>query len=170
MHKMNVKNRAGLVKTHLLRGRYVLENKDVLMKYSLALLLILSFASSVSAVEDNQPCVEETRALMNVSSSWEAILKSMQDLPVSCFDGYFAEGISDTFVRKLGAEWDSFHLIYPQFKNNPQVNEIILKSFNATVLSKDLEKIIELGKNRCPNNKNNICNTLTDAAKKVLSE
>ena len=79
MHKMNVKNRTGLVNTHLLRGRYVLENKDVLMKYSLALLLILSFASSVSAVEDNQPCVEETRALMNVSSSWEAILKSMQD-------------------------------------------------------------------------------------------
>lgn len=81
-------------------------------------IALFSFMSTLCNADDlnEQPCIKETKGLMTITTPWDEMLKNMKDLPSECFDGYFAEGISDTFVKKLAKEWESFFTSYLKFE------------------------------------------------------
>ncbi len=119
---------------------------------------------------EDQPCVKETKALMEIKTSWDEIFNSLKELPFGCFDGYFAEGISDTIARKIGKEWKAFFTSYSSFKNDPRVNIIIFGSLNASLNTEDLKNIVRLSQNNCPEGQDKICNILGSKAETALDE
>ena len=98
---------------------------------------------------ESRRCVKETKLAMNKRTSWPTILDSLAVLPVGCFDGYFAEGISDTIMHKMNREWLELMESLPSFMESDRVRELLLRSANEVALPKDLEAANLNAKTRC---------------------
>ena len=135
-------------------------------------IALFSFMSTLCNAGDlnEQPCINETKGMMIIATPWDEILKSMKDLPSECFDGYFAEGISDTFVKKLAKEWKSFFAGYSKFENEPSIKNIVSRSFNASLDQEDLKKISLLSKDSCPEGNKQLCKELESYAVGAMKE
>ncbi len=117
-----------------------------------------------SAFADNKdkvwPCESETASLMTLETAWPDLYLAASALPSKCFDGYFAEGISDTLVRKMGRDWPGFTNLLRKHKNDKKFFGLILRSINATLNPDDIDVIESLSKGSCPSTLRKQCDAI----------
>jgi len=114
------------------------------------LYLLVPTAFAASSATGHYPCEKETAALMEISSSWSTMYSAAQVLPKRCFDGYFAEGISDALVRKMGQDWPGFILLVEEHAGDSHFFPLVLRSINQTLNPDDVAKVKDLAEHSCP--------------------
>ncbi len=140
------------------------------MLNSISVLFFLFIATSLSAQElTHYPCEDETRPLMSLTTSWDNILKAGNNLPKNCFDGYFAEGISENLVVKIGNDWEGFIKLIETHPKHNKFTQLVLSSINSTVLPKDLLLIKQKASNCCSMFKN-LCSAIVKQSRLALNE
>lgn len=92
------------------------------------------------------------------------------ELPDECFDGYFAEGISDTLVRKMGRDWSGFLNILKTYPENKRFMELIIRSINATLISEDIRVVDDLARTSCVDELKQNCAAISKRAAEALKE
>lgn len=123
-------------------------------------VLTLSIPGVVLAEQSgDHPCEKETAALMEIKSPWSEMYRAAQIMPDRCFDGYFAEGISDTLVRKIGQDWPGFIALLRKEKDTGFI-PLVLKSINETLNPNDVAKVKELAQRSCPRDVSSKCAAL----------
>ena len=139
--------------------------------FRMLVIFILAFSTlpSVAAAEA-EPCVKETQALMSINSSWLQLYREASVLPVRCFDGYFAEGVSDTIVRKMGKDWPGFINVLAAHRNNKRFFSVVLDSINATLGADDVETVFKLSQQSCPSTLAPKCKAISQRATETLTE
>lgn len=142
------------------------------MRVLLASIVIffIIYRSAIADEAESFPCAKETEILMSDSSSWESLMDSLDKLPNSCFDGYFAEGISNTVAVKLVKDWPGFFASYSGYKAKASVNNLLIRSLNASLNPDDLEAIVLLANSECPKEHARICSKMSAGAKTALRE
>jgi len=142
------------------------------MKLNYLTVILIVFISTNVRAADNEiyPCEVETKALMTMTSSWEEIYEAAIALPPKCFDGYFAEGISDTLICKMGTDWDGFMKILSENPEDETFLSLILKSINATLSSDDINVVAKHSNSSCIQKNTKECEAISKQAAAVLSE
>lgn len=135
------------------------------------LVALLCAAHPVFGAENGgHPCEAETAQLMNLESSWSEISKAAIAFPPACFDGYFAEGISDTLVRKMGKDWHGFQTILTKYPNESKFINLVLRSINATLDPNDIRTVDRLANTACNVKIKNHCRSISKEAAAALAE
>ena len=135
------------------------------------LAALLCVAHPVYGAENSgRPCEVETAQLMNLESSWSDVYKAAIALPPICFDGYFAEGISDTLVRKMGQDWLGFQTILIKHPNESKFINLVLRSINATLDPNDIRTVDRLANTTCNVKIQNHCRSISKEAAAALAE
>lgn len=115
------------------------------------LIIALAFVSSASAqVANKSPCESETAPLMTFKTSWDEMHRAALALRPSCFDGYFAEGISDIVVRKMAKDWPGFLQLLAKHPQDDAFFRLVLRSINATLDPDDIRAVDRLALRSCP--------------------
>ncbi|NGY06081.1 hypothetical protein [Solimonas terrae] len=135
----------------------------------IAALLLLAFAAPAGAATPAQPCEKAAEPLMSVTSSWAELYTAGSHLPAGCFDGYFAEGISDTIIRKIGTDWPGFIAVLLKHSNSKKFFGLVLDSFNATVDEEDIQTANRLALRSCPSKLKIKCLAISQRAKEALA-
>ena len=135
------------------------------------LVALLCVAHPVFGAENSgRPCEAETAQLMNLESSWSEIFKAAIALPPACFDGFFAEGISDTLVRKIGKDWQGFQTLLTKYPNESKLINLVLRSINATLDPNDIRTVDRLANTACNVKIQNHCRSISREAAAALAE
>jgi hypothetical protein len=138
---------------------------------SLLLFLMIALLHVLAVNAKNEPCVDETKLLMTIKSSWSDISKAATAIPEDCFDGYFGEGISDTIVRKSTKDWPGFVKELTKHKApDDKFLLLVLRSLNATLDPDDLKAFEKLAHESCPNSLKMQCGSLVEQARKALAD
>lgn len=116
------------------------------------------------------PCEKETEELMSIASSWVELYKASLVLPSKCFDGYFAEGISDTVVRKIALDWPGFLAIWGRQPRDKRFVSLVSKSFNATLNPDHIQAANHLAKTSCPRQLTKQCTEISHLAVAALAD
>lgn len=135
-----------------------------LAKKIFSIVVLFPIITYASGEIPEYPCEAETAALMTMNSSWEQLFSSGSALPEQCFDGYFAEGISDTLVRNMGTDWQGFIEILDQKANKSRFITLILQSINESLDPKDVDLVVLLSKDRCPQRYKEVCDSIIKRA------
>ena len=135
------------------------------------LVALLCVAHPVFGAENSgRPCEAETAQLMNLESSWSEIFKAAIALPPACFDGFFAEGISDTLVRKMGKDWQGFQTLLTKYPNESKFINLVLRSINATLDPNDIRTVDRLANTACNVKIQNHCRSISKQAADALAD
>src|ERR1700736_146153 len=118
----------------------------------------------------DKPCEHETKPLMSIKTSWPDLFRAAGSLPRSCFSGYFAEGISDTVVRKMAQDWAGFTQVLSHHPDNKAFFSIVLKALNSTLNPDDIQAVNQLATTSCPIKLRRQCDALSRRAQKALSD
>ena len=137
---------------------------------SLLVALLCVVHPVYGAENSGRPCEAETAQLMNLESSWSDVYKAAIALPPICFDGYFAEGISDTLVRKMGQDWQGFQTILAKHPNESKFINLVLRSINATLDPNDIRTVDRLANTACNVRIQNHCHSISKEAAVALAE
>lgn len=119
---------------------------------------------------DNYPCVKETAVLMEIASSWPQLYEAARVMPNHCFDGYFAEGISDTLVRKMGQDWQGFVSQLNRKGSGDHFLPLVLRSINETLMRDDVEKVKGLAETSCPRDVGGECSVILKRIAEVFGD
>ena len=133
----------------------------------LACALALSHPAT-AAEPAPRACEAETKALLTLKSSWPQLYDAAIALPNRCFDGYFAEGISDTIVRKMGQDWPGFIAILSAHPADAQFMSLVLRSINETLDPKDIKAAAHLATTECPEKLKKQCASILKEAAEAL--
>jgi len=134
------------------------------------LTVMLNARSALGAENQLHPCEAETAKLMSIKSTWQEIYKAAIELPPHCFDGYFAEGISDTLVRKMGQEWSGFLSLLVTHPKESKFTKLVLRSINATLDPEDIRAVDRLAKSSCRAELRNYCHAISKQAAAALAD
>jgi hypothetical protein len=107
---------------------------------------------------------------MSMQSSWSEMQRAALALPPRCFDGYFAEGISDTLARKMGKDWAGFLAVLAQRPQNEAFFRLVLRSINATLDPADIKTVDALARKSCPNELRARCDAIATQAAAALAD
>lgn len=107
---------------------------------------------------------------MTMKSSWPALYRAAVALPNRCFDGYFAEGISDTIVRKMGQDWAGFIAVLTLHRAEERFMALVLRSINATLDPKDIKLAAHRAVSECPESLKKQCFSISKEAAEALRE
>lgn len=143
-----------------------------MLRYYLTIFSIIFFTSqeTLSAENVEYLCEAKTTKLMSIKSSWNELYKAALKLPSNCFDGYYAEGISDTLARKMGQDWSGFMSILVVHSKEPKFMNLILDSMNATLDPDDIKIVAELAKHHCLAKLSRQCSNISEQASAALQE
>jgi hypothetical protein len=136
----------------------------------LSAFAVLAAGPALCAAEAPHPCEAETAKLMNIGSSWEELYSDAMALPDWCFDGYFAEGISDTLVRKMAADWSGFQLLITKPKKEEKFVRLVLRAINSTLDPKDIKAVDALATASCNPELETLCKAISKKAAVALAE
>ena len=117
-----------------------------------------------------RPCEAETAALMTQKSSWEDMHRAARVLPPHCFDGHFAEGISETIVRKMREDWPGFLVLMAKHPRQDAFFELVLRSINPTLDTADLKELDALAHKSCPAAQRARCDAIAREAAAALKD
>jgi hypothetical protein len=107
---------------------------------------------------------------MTVKSSWVELYAAAAALPHGCFDGYFAEGISDTVVRRMGQDWPGFLSILSKHPKDAKFMKLVLESINATLDPKDIRIVDRFARKSCPVERMKQCAAISKRAAAALAD
>lgn len=107
---------------------------------------------------------------MTMKSSWPELYRAAVALPTRCFDGYFAEGISDTIVRKMGQNWVGFIAILSAHPADERFMSLVLRSINGTLDPKDIKIVGQRATSECPDTLKIQCGAILQKAAEALRE
>jgi hypothetical protein len=130
------------------------------------LVLVLSMPATTDAAQP-RACEMATDSLMNQKTPWPRIHRAAVKLPAHCFDGYFAGGISDNIVRKLGQDWYGFISTLSRHPDDSRFLRLILGSINETVDATDLKVLMRRARS-CPARLAQQCASVLAKAKEAL--
>jgi hypothetical protein len=136
----------------------------------LALRLTLAAASVLHAQENTRPCEAETAPLMTLKSSWSEMHLAALSLPSRCFDGYFAEGISEMVTRKMRTDWPGFLALLARLPQEDAFFSLVLRSINATLEINDIKSLDTLARKSCPDEHKARCGAIARQAAAALAE
>ena len=138
---------------------------------SAALLCMLALPHPAMAAEPApRACEAETKALMTLKSSWPQIYDAGVVLPSRCFDGYFAEGISDTIVRKMGQDWAGFIATLSAHPADERFMSLVLRSINETLDPKDIKAAAHRATMECPDQLKKRCASILEKTAEALRQ
>jgi hypothetical protein len=138
---------------------------------SSVLIIALAFASSANAQDAKKsPCEGETAPLMTLRTSWDEMHRAALALRPSCFDGYFAEGISDTVVRKVAKDWPGFLELLAKHPQDNVFFRLVLRSLNATLDPDDIRAVDRLALRSCPEAHKTRCAAMAKQAAAALAD
>ena len=140
------------------------------MSRDIVVFLLLCFGAVTARAED-LPCVNESKPLMTLKSSWTAIASAADALPAECFNGYFGEGISDVLVRKSAEDWPGFVEELAKHKA-PRANFwlLYLRSLNSTLNPDDIKAVSKLAKESCPRSLTAQCSAIWGRTQAALAD
>lgn len=107
---------------------------------------------------------------MTQKSSWAELYEAGVALPNRCFDGYFAEGISDTLVRKMGQDWAGFTAVLSAHPVDERFMSLVLRAINATLDAKDIKLAAQRAASECPKALKRQCAAISEKAAEALRE
>ncbi|MBI4590834.1 MAG: hypothetical protein HY725_18580 [Candidatus Rokubacteria bacterium] len=107
---------------------------------------------------------------MTMQSSWPELYRAAVALPTRCFDGYFAEGISDTIVRKMDEDWAGFTAVLSTHPADERFMSLVLRSINATLDPKDIKIAGQRATSECPDTLKIQCDAILQKAAEALRE
>jgi hypothetical protein len=107
---------------------------------------------------------------MAITSSWQEISRAAASFPTGCFDGYFGQGISDTIIRKMRADWPGFLELLAAQPRNKKLFSLVLNSINATLNPDDILAVNHLALNSCTSKLRKDCNAISRRAKAALAD
>jgi hypothetical protein len=107
---------------------------------------------------------------MTQKSSWDEMRRAAAVLPPRCFDGYFAEGISDAVVRKMGKDWPGFLAVLANRPEDDAFFRLVLRSINATLDPADIKTVDALARKSCPNELRARCDAIATQAAAALAD
>ncbi len=148
------------------------------MRYSIRLFISLVLVNLLSLAQASEhgevlkfyPCEKETNSLMSISTPWAGMFNAAIELPPNCFDGYFAEGISDAIARKMGKDWNGFMRILQHNAQDEIFFSLVLQSINATLNPDDIHAVNQLAKTSCIKEAYEKCLAISNQIKQVLDE
>ena len=135
----------------------------------LACALALSHPA-MAAEPAPRACEAETKALMTLKCSWPQLYDAAIALPSRCFDGYFAEGISDTIVRKMGQDWAGFIATLSAHSADERFMSLVLRSINGTLDPKDIKAAAHHATTECPEKLKKQCASILKEAAEALRQ
>ena len=107
-------------------------------------------------------------SLSEAALNWSQLSKH-QSMFEACDDGGLAEGYSDVVVRLLSNKWSDLSEFAAIARSRPAFHTWVIKHIDATVSTKDLQKIIFNASSRCGDPKlREVCRQLSQAAQKAL--
>ena len=141
-----------------------------MLRYNLIIFSIILFISQATLSAENVEylCEAKTTKLMSVKSTWKELYRAALKLPPNCFDGYYAEGISDTLVRKMGQDWSGFMNILMLHAKEPKFMNLILNSINATLDPDDIKIVDGLAQHHCLAKLSRQCSNISKQAAAAL--
>ena len=126
------------------------------LRYSILAVIVLS---SISWCQ-SKPCTldDAKRADMEAVElrSWGALYKSFRTYG-QCDDGAIAEGYSESAVRILVDHWTSLPRFSRLAAKDESFHRFVLKHIDDTVDARDLRKIAENARTKCPKGSESIC-------------
>ncbi len=137
--------------------------KCVLVIFAVALSAQTSYSQrqSCSTAESNKADREAGRL-----RTWDALYRSYNRF-AHCDDGSIAEGYSDSVGRILVEQWETLPRLVI-LANNGGFHKFVLRHVDATLDTRELEKIRTNAVHRCPAGKEDLCEQLVRAADEAL--
>lgn len=132
-----------------------------------ALFCLLLLPAMASA---QRPCEAETTALTTQENSWDQMHRAALALPPRCFDGYFAEGISEALVRKMREDWPGFLALLAKHPREDGFFELVLRAINPTLDTGDLKELDALAHKSCPHAHKARCASIAQEAAAALKD
>jgi hypothetical protein len=136
----------------------------------IAVVLALWLTPLAVVRAESHPCEREAETLMTTQTSWQKLSRAADALPPKCFAGYFAEGISDAIVRKMGMDWTGFIETLSHEPEGDKFFALVLKSINSTLNPDDIQVISRLALKSCPSALQLRCNAIAIQAKTALAD
>jgi len=125
-------------------------------------LAIVAATAGISAGAKECTAREEYAALAVVEylDSWKNVNLAYRHFQ-QCDDGAIAEGYSEAVARLLVDHWSRLPELGKLTANDSGFESFVLKRINATLDAKDLDKLHDLAKEKCPKGHRILCGKLT---------
>ena len=101
--------------------------------------------------------------------SWSALFHSYK-LHGRCDDGAAAEGYSESVARILVDHWDTLSRLAELAEQDAGFRRFVYGHIDATLATKDLEKISANAKDSCPRGLRPLCSNLNKEADAAIRE
>jgi len=132
------------------------------------LLFVCFIVLSVGGYSQERTCspseAQRADAAVDRLHSWDSLYKWYRAYR-QCDDGGIAEGVSEAVARNLADRWDTLPRFAELAKKTPEFRRFVIQHVDATLDSKDLNKIQSDVAKRCPAILSTFCN---DLKKKVV--
>jgi hypothetical protein len=120
-------------------------------------------ALSASAVAKNCTQIEEYQAVGVIPylDTWPNVNLAYRQFG-HCDDGAIAEGMSEMVVRLLVDHWSRLPELRKLTQADSTFETFVLKKINATLDAKDLDKLHDLAKLKCPRGSSQLCRKIVE--------
>lgn len=139
-----------------------------------ALLLLIAFIGASGCARAEPPSTtcspaqaEQADEKVDTLDSWSAVHDYFGEYG-PCDDGSIAEGSSEAVARLLVDHWDTLQALARLIDGDPPLEPFVLRHVNATLDTKDLERIRDRAASTCPEGASVLCVRLEEAASRAL--
>lgn len=147
------------------------ESSRIMFNRGFAPLVLIAFVVTPCCVQAESPSTvcSPARADEKVDTldSWSAI-SDYYGAYGQCDDGSIAEGSSEAVARLLVDHWDTLPVLARLIDGDPPLEPFVLRHVNATLDTKDLERIRDRSVSTCPVSASALCGRLGEAASRAL--
>lgn len=126
-------------------------------------LFVCLIVLSVSGYSEERTCstakAQQADAGVDRLHSWDAFYKWFS-VYRHCDDGGIAEGVSEAVARNLVDRWETLPRLAELARKTPEFRRFVFQHVDATLDSKDLDKIQSNAAKRCPTDLTAFCSEL----------
>jgi hypothetical protein len=134
------------------------------MRFSVVLALVLSAIYAGSCRADSCPTI-----LTNNPPTWDALYTSFKSYR-QCDDGALGEGYSESVARLFVDRWNTLPQLSRLVRKDAGFRSFVLKHVDATLDTKDVQRIRRNARTRCPAGQREICNEVGKQAELALKQ
>lgn len=150
------------------------ESSRIMFNRGFAPLVLIAFVGASCWVQAEPPptICSPAKAVqadekVGTLDSWSAVSDYYGEYG-QCDDGSIAEGSSEAVARLLMDHWDTLPALARLIDGDPPLEPFVLRHVNATLDTKDLERIRDRAASTCPEGASVLCGRLGKAASRAL--
>jgi hypothetical protein len=113
-------------------------------------------------------CEALTKPFISDQPDWEEYNSFATDLPDHCFDGYIAEGISDSLIKKINSDWPGFMKFVSKKRDTDAFVRLMFRSINESLAVEDLQKLSTRASMQCDRQTLALCKQISKLSHKAL--